>query len=308
MGELSTLPDHRKYWESTDFTITKTVLEEGERNEWQPRFGSTGTVDIEILEVTGIPQEELCSNRLLSKYLAECPSIQFSIGSADTEVDRQLERCIQACYPGQYAQFGMRVLLEPEYNSKMKVQENAEPEWISVEFKLRLESLLNAEPIFKWFNETKLTKARDFHGTGVKLFKEQRYLDAFYMFQHAYKLATLARGLEEDNFAGSKDAEELRILCYNNIAACHFQWNNYESVVELSDEVLKSNPDNVKTLYRRGTANMSLQEFDRAEKDLTRARKLEPKNSAVNEKLGLVQQRRKAAENKLANRMSKMFV
>ena len=30
--------------------------------------------------------------------------------------------------------------------------------------------------------------------------------------------------------------------------------------------------------------------------------------SAVNEKLGLVQQRRKAAENKLANRMSKMFV
>ena len=30
--------------------------------------------------------------------------------------------------------------------------------------------------------------------------------------------------------------------------------------------------------FRRGTANMSLQEFDLAEKDLIRARKLEPKN------------------------------
>ena len=34
--------------------------------------------------------------------------------------------------------------LEPEYNGKRKSTDNSEPEWISLEFKLTLVSLLNA--------------------------------------------------------------------------------------------------------------------------------------------------------------------
>jgi len=132
-------------------------------------------------------------------------------------------------------------------------------------------------------------------------------LDAFHMFKLAYKLSVLARGIVEDNFADTNEAVELQNLCYNNLAACHFQWRNYRSVVELSEKVIEVQPNNVKTLYRKGVANMELQEFDEAEKDLIAGRKLEPNNRAVNEKLGQVQQRKKIAEAKLAQRMKKMF-
>ena len=96
-------------------------------------------------------------------------------------------------------------------------------------------------------------------------------------------------------------------MCYNNIAACHFQWRHFSWVVELSDLVLNNDPDLVKTLYRRGVSHMELQQYDLAEMDLVRAHKLDPSNRAVNEKLGQVKQRQKAHDTKLAKQMSKMF-
>ncbi|XP_023329569.1 peptidyl-prolyl cis-trans isomerase FKBP62 [Eurytemora carolleeae] len=303
----SQIPDHRRYWESLDFTITKTVIEEGDTSSWKPRIGASGSISFSLLNLTGIVEDQLCNDVLLSKYFSSSPC-EFLIGSAETEVDRQLEKCIQSCYPGQIAQFNMRVLLEPEYNGAGRGGlDVVEPDWISLEFKLNLETLLNAQPVYKWFNETKLTKAREMHSSGVRLFKEKRYLDSFHMFTQAYKLAVLARGIPEDNYAQSKEAEDLQNLCYNNLGACHFQWKNFSNVVELSGLVLQSQPSNVKTLYRRGVSYLSMQEFDLAEKDLVHARQLEPNNRAVHEKLGLVQQRKKSAELKLGSRISKMF-
>merc|ERR1711874_676835 len=101
--------------------------------------------------------------------------------------------------------------------------------------------------------------------------------------------------------------KKLKMMCYNNIAACHFQWHNYASVVELSDLVLASDQGLVKTLYRRGVANMELQKYDMAELDLVRAHRLEPGNRAVNEKLGQNKQRQRCHDGRLAKQMSKMF-
>jgi len=307
-NETNSIPDHRKYWESHDFTITKTVIEEGDIDTWKPRFGSTAIVSYTIIACNGVSQNQLCSDKLLSNYFALSPC-ELVLGSAHTEIDRQLERCVESCYLNQLAQFNMRALLEPEYNGRVGScsTTDSEPQWISIELELKLESLLNADPIYKWFNETKLSKAREFHSLGVKLFKEKRILDAFHMFKIAYKLSVLARGIVEDNFADAKDAEELQNLCYNNLAACHFQWKNFKSVVELSEKVIQNQPNNVKTLYRKGVANMELGEYEDAEKDLIAGRKLEPSNRAVNEKLGQVQQRKKTAEAKMSQRMKKMF-
>jgi len=302
--EEKEIPDHLKFWESLDFTITKSVIEEGDIDAWQPRFCSSGTVGLEILNCTGITNEKLYEDPLMSKYLSGSPTFEFILGSAETELDRQLERCISTCFPEQKAHFNMRVLLEPEYNGSSRSED---PEWITLEFRLQLINLLNAQPIYQWFNETKLTKAREFHSSGVRLFKEKRYLDSFHMFKAAYKLSVLARGLEVDNYADVKEAVDLQILCYNNIAACNFQWKNYKNVLELSEKVLDLQPNNVKTLYRKGVSNIGLEEFDLAEKDLVLARIIEPNNRAVNEKLGLAQQLKKSAENKFAAKMEKMF-
>jgi len=303
------IPEHRKFRESFDFTITKTVISEGDLSSWQPRFGSSGSMIFNILTVTGVTEDQIQADEFLTRYLATSPC-EFIIGTAETEVDRQIERCLEMMLPNEHSQFNVRILLEPNLNGGIGVVENGnvkEPDWISVEIDIKLENLLNADPIYKWFNETKYNKALEFHGTGVRLFKQKRYLDSFHMFKSAYKLSVLARGLPEDNYEDSDKAENLMNLCCNNIAACHFQWKNNESVVQLSDVVLTTQPQNVKTLYRRSVANIALQEYDEAEKDLIKAKKLEPNNRAVNDELGRVQHLKKSAEAKLAQRMSKMF-
>ena len=47
-----------------------------------------------------------------------------------------------------------------------------------------------------------------------------------------------------------------------------FKWKNYSSVIQLSDLVLKEEPNLVKTLYRRGVAHLELANFEKAERDL----------------------------------------
>jgi len=301
------IPDHIKYKESLDFTITKTVIEEGDRDSWLPRFGSSGSMVFNILSTSGATEQQICSNDTIGKYLSSSPC-EFIIGSAETELDRQVERCIQMMQLNEFSQFNMRILLEPNLNGGVgKISDKLEPDWLSVELTIKLDSLFNADPIYKWFNETKYNKALEYHSSGVRLFKEKRYLDSFHLFKTAYKLSVLARGLPTDNYEDVDKAQDLMNLCCNNIAACHFQWKNNQSVVDLSKNVLKYQPDNVKTLYRKSVANKGLKEYDLAEQDLIKASKLEPNNRAVNDELGRVQHLKKTTETKLANSMKKMF-
>jgi len=301
------------------------------------------TVDkAQLMSSTTVDKSQLLSRTNISNYFSQLKEdeedgggkrktsestkvIEFLIGSAETEVDRTLEKCLQSFLPGEVSHVTMRSLVEPALNTKVTPQLQSslsrEPVWVIIECELDLASLLNAEPVYKWFPQTKLSMARDSHSAGVRLFQEQRYLDAFHKFQRAFQFSVLAIGPADAEQKirekeGSKEISQddcleecrkLKQMCYNNIAACHFQWRHFSWVVELSDLVLNNDPDLVKTLYRRGVSHLELQQYDLAEMDLVRAHQLDPSNRAVNEKLGQVKQRQRAHDTKLAKQMSKMF-
>ena len=46
------------------------------------------------------------------------------------------------------------------------------------------------------------------------------------------------------------EAKKLKLNCCNNLAACHFQWANYQSVIALCSKVIEAEPGAVKALYR----------------------------------------------------------
>jgi len=314
------IPDQRKHWESSDYTITKNVLKEGDLDTWRPRQGATGEIEIVLNSVSGIDQNILQNDSKTSKYFQTKDGgerREFFLGSADTEVDRTLEKCLQNFLVGEKSQVTMRSLIEPDLNRK-KTQVDSEPVWVIIDCTLSLLTLLNADPIYKWFPQTKLSKAREAHSAGVKLFQEQRYMDCFHKFRTAFQLAVLALGPKQSTKENvdppdaseqevKEEAKKLKQLCYNNLAACHFQWKNYSSVIQLSDLVLKEEPNLVKTLYRRGVAHLELANFEKAERDLVMAHKMEPANRAVNDKLGQVKIRQKAHKVKMSKQMSKMF-
>ena len=58
---------------------------------------------------------------------------------------------------------------------------------------------------------------------------------------------------------------------------------------------------------RRGVSYLNLEEFDLSERDLVAAHKKFPTNRAVNEKLGQVKQRRKAAGAEVKKKLYKII-
>jgi len=333
--EKQGIPIQRRTWESADCTSSKVVLEEGDLDLDRPRLGSTGEVVVGQVRQGHEDHSEFTAGSKFFTRLTEV--VEFSLGLAETAVDRGFERCLGSFLPGEKSRLAFKVFLEPGLNQR-KSSKSSSPVWLSLECDVTLVSLVNAAPLYTWFPETKLAKAREAYSAGGHLFKQARFLDSFHLFQLAHKLAVFAMGVkkktepsDESDAKCIKDeketdaspeilseARQLRLNCCNNLAACHFQWGHHDSVVELSTMVMKeydtmvewdkqSRDRQVKALYRRGVSYMGLKEFQLAEKDLVSAHKLDPANRAVNEQLGQVQQRRKTAQTDLSQRMSKLF-
>jgi len=345
------VPKHRRFWESPDCSCSKEVLEEG---DWEggerPREGSAGEIRIWLEDVQGVTKEELRSTPALSKYLLsrkgndekyelasqteDFTKVEFTVGTGTTCVDRRLEVALATFLESEKSRLTLRVFIEPKFNSK----EGGEPLWVTIVAVVQLVNLVQAEPLWRWFPETRLARAKDHYAAAVNLFKLSRWLDAFHLFQAAHRLALLAIGVKEKEdkklkaghqksledhtsstssqlrsgdrtlaAASLAEAWKLRTSCCNNLAACHFQWGNHASVVQLSTVVLQVDPNQVKALYRRGVSYLEMKEFDFAERDLVAAHKVEPSNRAVSEALGQVKLRKKREQASMQAKMSKLF-
>jgi len=350
------VPRHRRFWESSDCSCSKEVLVEGDwENGEKPREGSAGELQIRLEDVQGVSEQELRSNPALSLHFL-CPKeedggggekekddlirVEFTVGRGTTAVDRKLEAALITFLEGERSRLTLRVFIEPKFNSR----EGGEPLWVTVAATVHLVNLVQAEPLWRWFPETRLARAKEHYGAAVGLFKQSRWLDAFHLFQAAHRLAVLAIGVKEKeekraregdkkcledsrsstsasqlkSSGGNKasgtleatslaEAWKLRTSCCNNLAACHFQWGNHASVVQLSTVVLQADSNQVKALYRRGVSFLEMKEFVFAERDLVAAHKVEPSNRAVSEALGQVKLRKKKEQASMHVKMSKMF-
>ena len=67
-----------------------------------------------------------------------------------------------------------RVKLEPGMNTRTKTSLVITESWVTVDCDISLVSLDNADPVYRWFPETKLDKARQYYTLAVDLFKQAR--------------------------------------------------------------------------------------------------------------------------------------
>ena len=288
------------FWESPDHKVTKIVIQEGDRHRDKMQFGATGLLKIGApVEVHGITLEELTDDFFFSKYFNRLHSGEVQMGNADSEIDRTLETCLGSMRPGEKCRAVMRTRLRIQKNKRERVE--LKEVWVDVDCELHLESVLNATPIAKWYPETKLEKAKEFHAAAVWLFKTGRMLDAFHKFRNAVKLVSmyLDEGSKEDVVA-REEAKEMRLSVYGNMATCQLQWGNHGLVVELASKVLKDQPKNVKMLYQRGSSFLELKRFEEAKVDLFLAHRIEPANKAINDKLGVLRVSEKRHKEKMA--------
>lgn len=313
---------------SEEQAAVKTVLEEGDTSLPPARVGATGELAFELHSLSGLKEVgcEVTNSKYFSRESGRC---DFEIGTGQTSLDRELEKHLQSFHLAERSNLVFSVKLEPRMNTRTKTSIAAESR-LTVDCDISLVSLDNADPVYRWFPETKLDKARQYYTSAVDLFKKARYLDSFYLFQPAYKLSVLASGIPESSKSEQEEekindnvtkmiedrtetseveaeARRLRVSCLNNLAACHFQWGHHTAVIQLSSAVLHINSVMVKALYRRGVSHLALGDYDKCELDLVTAARLEPGNRAVQEQLGLARDRRGAEKRNLASKMQMMF-
>ena len=65
------------------------------------------------------------------------------------------------------------VKLEPGMNTRIKINIVTESR-VTVDCDISIVSLDNADPVYRWFPETKLDKARQYYTQAVDLFKKAR--------------------------------------------------------------------------------------------------------------------------------------
>lgn len=145
---------------------------------------------------------------------------------------------------------------------------------------------------------------------GVSLFSAKEYKWAFRHFSLAFKYIV---SLEHDdppedvlNELGI-DIRDLKLKCLLNLAACQLQNGTYHHVVANCSRALEIDSENVKALFRRGTAFNQLQEYERAKGDLERAAVLDPKNVAVQKQIELLRERTTKLNKYFATAMKKLF-
>ncbi len=330
----------------THWVVRRSVVREGDRRGEKPRFGATGKVAVSGVDCArgdgcDVSEEELTGDFFYSKYLNRLHSGEVQVGNADTEVDKALELCVRAMRPGEkcVAVLGARVDLWRNGRRKTGEEDGSGAKRearVEVECELTLESVLNAQPIHKWYPETKFDKAQEANAAAVRLFKLGRTVDAFHKFHLTLTLLTFVvdeaeaakkkadrREREEGGKPDSgdpaaaggsnvsddlaKQASDLSLTCLSNLAACHFQWGNHAFVAKLASRVLERQPANVKLLYRRGVARLEMRDFEASRADLVEAHRLDPSNKAINDKMGVLRIQEKKHKELLAGGMKKMF-
>jgi len=182
---------------SGEQAAVKTVLEEGDTSLPPARLGATGQLAIELHSLSGL--KEVGCEVTYSKYFSrESCRCDFEIGTGQTSLDRELEKHLQNFHLAERSNLVFSVKLEPGMNTRIKTNIATESR-VTVDCDISIVSLDNADPVYRWFPETKLDKARQYYTLAVDLFKKARYLDSFYLFQPAYKLSVLASGITESS-------------------------------------------------------------------------------------------------------------
>ena len=115
-------------------------------------------------DVQGVSEQELRGNPALSKHFLsqrddgevenqkdDLIRVEFTVGCGTTGVDRRLEAALTTFLEGERSRLTLRVFIEPKFNSR----QGGEPLWVTVVASVQLVNLVQAEPMWRWFPETR---------------------------------------------------------------------------------------------------------------------------------------------------------
>ena len=154
---------------------------------------------------------------------------------------------------------------------------------------------------WEYSDDEKIVEATKLKESGTAKFQNKDYEGALSDYSDAVELASEVSELNS-----------LWISCKLNSALCSFNLQDYPSAISHSSEVIKKDANNVKALYRRGTARNHIGLPDEALTDLNLALSIDPDNKAVKTEIvkakKLIAEANKKAKSVYGNFFSKVSV
>uniref|UniRef100_A0A0B6XYW8 peptidylprolyl isomerase n=1 Tax=Arion vulgaris TaxID=1028688 RepID=A0A0B6XYW8_9EUPU len=178
----------------------------------------------------------------------------------------------------------------------------------------------------KLTDQHKLSKVREFKERGNAAYKDGKFHKAAGSYHRAIlylkglsvncpdilgALVSEGGGGASSNAApkmSTEMIEEVRVLtceCYNNLAACMLKDSEpkYERIIQHCNTALEASPNNVKALFRKGTSQYALRDYQEALKTFEKA----PPDPSIMKYTELCKAGMKMQDREMAARMKNMF-
>ena len=72
--------------------------------------------------------------------------------------------------------------------------------------------------------------------------------------------------------------DQIKVSCFMNVVVCKAKQDQWQSVVDVTDQVIEFAPENLKCWYWRGVGQRHVEEYQESMKSLKRAIELDPKH------------------------------
>ena len=126
--------------------------------------------------------------------------------------------------------------------------------------------------------DEKLAAGQQYKEQGNVFFKAQQVGRASRLYKEAIEFFRYDTSFSDDE---KKRANELKLPCHLNFAACALKQKDYRVARDNCDKALAIDANNVKALFRRAQAFSGTFDHELAQRDLMTAAKLEPANKDV---------------------------
>lgn len=269
-----------------DMGIVKRTQTPGEGYD-QPNDGS----QVEI-EIQGHVDGRLFDER----------KIEFEVGEGlNISIPRGVEFALEKMKKKECAQ----ITLKPEYG--FGTTGNAEkgiPPGSTLVYDITLTKFEKAKESWQLDADQKLEQARIFKDKGTKHFKDEKYEIASTRYQKVVDFLE-----HEISLKGEAEEERKALLQAGrlNLAMCFLKMSKWIEARGVCDKAIEENDGVAKAWFRRGEAQLALNDCESAKADFEKTFDLDPENKAAKNKITICQQRIKAQKEKEKRTFANMF-
>jgi len=269
-----------------DMGIVKRIKCNGDGYD-QPNDGS----QVEI-EIKGLHGDKVFDERKVS----------FEVGEGlDVGIPRGIEFALEKMKKNEIAQ----ITLKSEYGfGKSGNSDKGIGPDTPLTYEVKLNTFEKAKESWQLDADAKLEQAKIFKDKGTKHFKDNKFEIASTRYQKVIDFLEHEISLKGDSEAERKNLLQAGRL---NLALCYLKLCKWIEARAVCDKAIEESDGVAKAWFRRGEAQLALNDCEAAKLDFEKSLELEPENKAAKNKVVICQQRVKAQKEREKKTFANMF-